>query len=148
MRPVNMSRVNEVVFLSQGWAEAYLPEPGEAVISITDRGSPQADLNPGWAASLRICFDDLDPVESPAEPGEDLVELQIEQARQIAEFVHRCAPEVTTIVVHCKYGQSRSAGVAKAIAMHYGLRFPKKYKYANNHVYRLVLESLRKHERA
>ena len=138
-----MPALTKVVFMSQEWAEAYLPRPHEAIISITDHGTPNADLNAGWHAVLRISFDDVDPIESPAEPGEDLIEIQDQQAERIASFVRNNFHAVDTVVVHCKYGQSRSAGVAKAIAKQHGLAFPEGYAYANNYVYELVLNSLR-----
>lgn len=134
----------EVVFLSQKWAEAYQPRPNEAIVSITDRGAQDADLNAGWLAVLRIKFDDVDPVETPLEAGEDLLQMQVLQADRIAAFVRKNLTSVATLVVHCKYGQSRSAGVAKAVAEFYGLPFPEEYEYANDHVYRLVLASLRR----
>lgn len=138
-----MPALAEVVFLSQKLAEAYQPGPGEAIISITDHGAPNAELNDGWLAVLRLSFDDVDPIESPLEPGEDLIEAQAHQADQIAAFVRDHSHTVGTLVVHCKYGQSRSAGVAKAVAHHHGLAFPADYRHANNHVYELVLRSLR-----
>jgi predicted protein tyrosine phosphatase len=139
-----MPALTRVVFLSQELAEAYQPGPSEAIISITDHGAPGANLQGGWLAVLRISFDDVDPIESPLEPGEEhLIEAQAHQAEQIAAFVRDNSRVVATLVVHCKYGQSRSAGVAKAIASHHALEFPAGYRYANNHVYELVLESLR-----
>jgi predicted protein tyrosine phosphatase len=135
--------LTEVVFMSQERAEAYLPRPYEAIISITDHGASNADLNAGWHAVLRLSFDDVDPIESPAEPDEVVIELQDDQAERIAAFVRDNFHSVNTLVVHCKYGQSRSAGVAKAIAKQHGLAFPEGYAYANNYVYELVLHSLR-----
>lgn len=137
-----MPALTEVVFLSQQRAEAYLPRPHEAIISITDHGASNADLNAGWHAVLRLSFDDVDPIDSPAEPGEDVIELQDDQADQIAAFVRDNFQSINTLVVHCKYGQSRSAGVAKAVAKRHGLAFPEGYTHANNHVYELVLYSL------
>jgi protein-tyrosine phosphatase len=140
-----MPALTEVVFLSQELAEAYLPGPNEAIISITDHSAQDANLKDGWHAVLRLSFDDVDPIESPIEPGEeDLIEMLEHQADRTAAFVRDNSRVVGTLVVHCKYGQSRSAGVAKAIASHHGLEFPAGYTYANNHVYELVLKSLRR----
>lgn len=139
-----MPALVQVVFLSQAWAEAYLPRPDEALVSITDRGAADANLNDGWAAVLRVSFDDVDPVEMPMAPDEGLVEIQPQEAEQIAAFVHGLKPGVCTLVVHCKHGQSRSAGVAKAVAEAYGLHFPASYRYANNFVHERVLQSLRR----
>jgi predicted protein tyrosine phosphatase len=119
-----MQALAEVVFMSQERVEAYLPRPYEAIISITDHGASNADLNAGWHAVLRLSFDDVDPIDSPAEPDEVVIELQDDQADQIAAFVRDNFHSVNTLVVHCKYGQSRSAGVAKAIAKQHGLAFP------------------------
>ncbi len=140
--------LTEVIFLSQWWAEIHTPEPGEALISITDRHAPPAVLREGWPAVLRIPFDDVDPIESPIEPGEDLVELTEQEADRIAEFVVREQHRVRSLVVHCRYGQSRSAGVAKAIAAAYGLDFPADYEYANNFVHDRVLAALRRRRAA
>lgn len=142
------TRINEVVFLSQTWAEAYLPRPYEAIISITDYGKPEANLNEGWTDCFRISFDDVDPIESPLEPGENLIEIQEHQATEIARFVHRIADKATVLVVHCRYGQSRSAGIAKAVAEFYGLQFPAEYDYANNYIYNLVITKLRQEKEA
>lgn len=140
------SQLTEVDFVSQKWAELYNPGPHEAIISITGHATPDANLKQGWAACLRISFDDVDPIESPLEPGENLTEMREGQAAQIAEFVRRTAATVKVLVVHCRYGQSRSAGVAKAVAEFYGLQFPQDYEYANNFVYRHVIEKLREQE--
>ena len=139
-----MPKLTEVVFLSQAWAEAYIPRSAEALVSITDHGAAQANLNDGWSAVLRISFDDVDPFESPVEPGEDLIEMQEHEAERIAAFVRSNSHRVGTLIVHCRYGQSRSAGVAKAVAEAYGLHFPVDYEYANNFVYGLVLKALRR----
>lgn len=148
MRSAPSITLTEVVFLSQAWAEAYAPRPDEALISITDRRARLAVLKHGWAAVLRVPFDDVDPIESPLEPGEDLVELTEQEADQIAEFIVREQHRVSTFVVHCKYGQSRSAGVAKAVAAAYGLDFPADYEYANNFVHDRVLQALRRRRAA
>lgn len=144
MSPGRSITLTEVVFLSQRWAEIHTPQPGEALISITDRHAPPAALREGWPAVLRISFDDVDPIESPLDPGEDLVELTDQEADRIAEFVVCEQHRVRSLVVHCRYGQSRSAGVAKAIAAAYGLDFPADYDYANNFVHDQVLAALRR----
>lgn len=133
-----MPALSNVVFMSQARAEAYAPRPGEALISITDHGAPEATLRDGWHAVLRLAFDDVDPVDSPAEPGEAVIELQDDQADRIAAFVTGLGPAVHTLVVHCRYGQSRSAGVAKAVAREHGLAFPADHAHTNHHVYELV----------
>lgn len=138
-----MPPLSQVIFLSQESAEAYRPQPTEAIISITDDGAEDANLSPDWRYVLRVSFNDVDPMESPPEPGEDFSPMGDHHADRIAAFVSDHHHLIATLVVHCRYGQSRSAGVAKAIASHHGLQFPDGYPYANNHVYELVLAALR-----
>ena len=141
-----MNRLREVVFLSKGWAEAMIHPADESIISITDCKATPADLNDGWQAVLRVRFDDVDPDEStPGEFERDLVQISIEQAIEISTFVQSIATQTSTLVVHCKYGQSRSPAVAKAVCQHYNLRFPSKFNSHNRFVHRLVLNALSRH---
>lgn len=141
-----MSPLREVIFMNQAWAEAMIPDGSEAIISITDHLAPSADLNDGWSGLLRIQFDDVDiDAYQVGEFEEGLTPLSEAQAMQIVTFVQQLSQETKTLVVHCKYGQSRSPGVAKAICQHLGLRFPPKFKSQNNFVCRLVLEALSRH---
>lgn len=135
-----MPRLSEVVFFSQDWAEAYLPEANESVISITDRGAAPADLNQGWTSVLRIAFNDVDSDadEADTDPGE----MSVQQALEIARFVREAANGSHRIVVHCRFGQSRSPAVAKAICEHYRLGFPPKFSAHNRLVYRMVAGAL------
>lgn len=138
-----MSELREVVFMSQVWAEAMIPEESESIISITDRGADPADLNEGWHSILRIQFDDVDPDEAESGKFEaDLLELTSEQAREIASFVLDTAAESKTLVVHCRFGQSRSPAVAKAICQHFKLDFPSKFNSHNRFVQRLVFDAI------
>lgn len=138
-----MTMLRDVIFLSQAWAEAMIPEGTESVISVTSSGSKPADLNDGWRSVLRIQFDDVDPDEMPIGEFEaELVEISELQAKEIADFVLTSATHSKTIVVHCKFGQSRSPGIAKAICDHYRLSFPSKFNSHNRFVHRLVLAAI------
>jgi predicted protein tyrosine phosphatase len=57
------------------------------------------------------------------------------------DFVHRVAPKVVGIVVHCHAGISRSGAVAKWIAEQYKLDFNQDYQLFNKHVYRQLVEA-------
>ena len=138
-----MAELIEVVFLSQTWAEAMIPEGHESIISITDHGSTLADLNKGWRSILRIQFDDIDPDEIViGEFEKDLVKLSTDQATEIAKFILFSAIKSKTIVVHCRFGQSRSPAVAKAISEQFGLYFPPKFDSQNKFVQKLVFNAL------
>lgn len=138
-----MQEITEVVFLSQVWAEAFIPNGSESIISITDRGTKQANLNEGWIAVLRIQFNDVDTDEDDTEELEiELGEITVQQADEIAAFVLQMAKISKVIVVHCRYGQSRSPAVAKAICEHFKLDFPPDFNSHNKLVQRLVLNAL------
>ncbi len=138
-----MTLLRDVVFVSQTWAEAMIPASHESIISITDRFAAPADLNDGWSAVLRIEFDDVDPDETtPDEFESELVQLSDLQAAEIANFVLENAATSTTLVVHCRFGQSRSPAVAKAICEHFSLNFPAKFNSHNKFVYRLVSNAI------
>jgi predicted protein tyrosine phosphatase len=106
-----------------------------ALISITDSDKAPASLREGWAAVLRIAFDDIDPVSYP-DDYDGLREMSTEQAAKMAYFCVVNAFRCRRLVVHCRYGVSRSAAVAKALCEVTGLRFPKDYEDHNDLVYR------------
>ncbi len=136
----------KVLFTSQSWAEAYSPRPTDAVVSITKVGTPPAALVSGWGAVLRVSFDDidpLDPADEPVDPDDDACAMQAEHARQIAAFVQSLPIGCDTLVIHCRYGQSRSAAVARAVCEHFGLPFPAEYEHDNRHVYETMRLALR-----
>ena len=135
--------LREVIFISQTWAQTLVPQGSESLISITGRGVAPAQIQAGWQAVLRIQFDDVDPdAFPPDELSADLVPLSSEQAGEIAEFARAIAQHSATLVVHCRHGQSRSPGVAKAICQHFGLAFPAEFNTQNEFVYRKVLHAL------
>lgn len=144
-----MTQLRDVIFMSQAWAEGIIPKGSESIISITDHGAKPADLNEGWNSILRIQFDDLDPDEIVAgEFEEGLVQLTDEQATRIASFIFNDLGKSATLVVHCRFGQSRSPAVAKAICEHYHLGFPTGFESHNKFVYRLVAHAISRHGEA
>lgn len=126
-----------VLFVSQRRAEGMRPPRGCALISITDRDRPPASLRPGWHAVLRLAFDDADPRSLPnVDIG--LRPFDATHAARVADFVRTHLAQGTRIVVHCRHGISRSAGIAKAIAEAGGAPFPADYNEYNRHVHGLV----------
>ena len=112
------------------------------IISITDYGDRKNTFNQAtWIKGiLEIQFDDVE-VGSPNC-------ITKEQAIEIAEFVLRIKWSVKRVIVHCEFGQSRSAGVAAAISVFLeghdnGIFFNRRY-YPNRTCYRYVLNALRK----
>ena len=96
---------------------------------------------------LRLRFDDLDPVTWPEDDEamyEGMEEIDAYQMVELAEFCARNARRCRRIVVHCRYGQSRSAGVAKALAQVTGVPFPPYYADHNTFVYRVSLRAMQR----
>lgn len=120
--------------MSREQAEAATPSANWAVISIHDYYQDPANLKDGWQAVLQVGFYD----EDLAIPG--LESFSSEQADTVVSFIERVAPTVDGILVHCNYGISRSAAMAKYIALSYGLWFPADYNRFNKRVYRKLLE--------
>ena len=98
----------------------------------------KAELRSGWFAICRQSFHDVDPDKGCIVPH---VLMTTHNALSIVEFVHRVAPDVDGIMVHCKAGISRSAAVAKWIAEKYELPLEHRYESYNRHVYRLLKEA-------
>lgn len=135
--------LRRVLFISQARAEALRPLPGAALISITDANAAPARLSPGWLALHRAAFDDIDPEDHELDEyflddDEDYVPMAMAQAQAIAAFVGAVEPRCSALVVHCRFGQSRSAAIAKAVCVARGLYFPRNYELPNPYVYRLM----------
>ncbi|WP_144289831.1 dual specificity protein phosphatase family protein [Ideonella sp. A 288] len=130
-----------VIFVSQKQAERMRPPDTAVLVSITDHRTPEARMRVGWAAVLRVRFDDVDPVTFPGQ-NLDLTPMSLGQATEVAQFVSMLGSGCTRVVVHCKHGISRSAAVAKAVAAKMGAAFPKDYREYNKHVYALVSQAL------
>ena len=115
--------------------------PTTAIISITDVGSSPNKLYPvDWLIGiLELQFDD---VESGG-----LNCITKEQAEEIADFILNIHKKVERFIVHCEFGQSRSAGIAAAISEYFkkhddGIFRSRKYN-PNRTCYTYVLDALR-----
>ena len=127
--------------MNQPTAEAMVPEPDWAIISITGFNpyteNEEADLHPSWQNILRLKFDDV------LIRGDHLRGITDDQAAQIVTFLNVVHDRVDRVVVHCLAGVSRSAGVAKFIAERYELDFD----HANGSSFnRLVYDTLKEVE--
>jgi predicted protein tyrosine phosphatase len=116
--------------------------PDTAIISITDYGDEKNIFyDADWLkAVFEIQFDDVD------EGGHHCITFS--QADEIAEFVLRVRKKVQRIIVHCEFGQSRSAGIAAAICQYLnkhddGILVNRRY-YPNKTCYHYMLSALKK----
>lgn len=105
--------IRQIHYTSRERAESIAALPHMAVISITDPGTPEAQLDPAFADVLRLSFYDAVPADEflPAPiPGM----FDHLMARRIGNFVREmhAAPRDISVIVHCEYGVSRSAAVA------------------------------------
>jgi predicted protein tyrosine phosphatase len=130
-------KLRRVIFVSQRRAEQMKPPKDAAIISITDPSLPAAQLRGGWAAVLRVCFVDADPVTFQDE-GDAPGSISEDEVAEIAAFAARQASSCRLLVVHCRHGVSRSAAVARAICQAAQLPFPAGYEKYNRYVF-LVL---------
>lgn len=136
--------LRRVQYMSQGDAESMLPAPASAIISITDPGATAASLKSGWASVLRLAFEDIDPRFWEREDGE-VTPITESQAIEIAHFVETISTTCRVLVVHCRYGQSRSAATARAICEVKGFAVPEATRSVNPFVYELVRTALVRH---
>ena len=105
--------IRQVSYTSRLHAESLTGSSQVAVISITDPGSDEASLDPGFLNVLRLSFFDAVPADEylPA-PLPGLFDHLM--ARRVGDFTSQlhAAPAEISVVVHCEYGVSRSAAVA------------------------------------
>ena len=127
--------LKRVIFMGRIEAELEPARHDWVVISLSEWGAEPAKLRDGWRDVLRQEFHDIDVPQEPY----DL--FTPDQALEIIQFVDAHAGNSRGILVHCRAGISRSAAVAKWIALKYGLPFPDGYALYNKHVFRLLSEA-------
>ena len=113
--------IRQVSYTARLHAESVAASRHIAVISITDPGTPEASLDSGFIAVLRLAFYDAVPADDylPA-PLPGLFDRIM--VRQIGDFVrelHATDADIS-LMVHCEYGVSRSAAVALFAAAYSG----------------------------
>ncbi|MDT6960800.1 hypothetical protein QTN24_04765 [Cupriavidus sp. SZY C1] len=114
--------VRQVFALSRREAERLPRLSWVAVISITAPSRPPADVD-GFDHVLRVSFADVDFLSSTLSPRARAAlsdAFTIEQAQAIRRFIESLPSEVTSVVVHCEGGYSRSSAVALALHRIYG----------------------------
>ncbi len=106
------SAIKQVFFASRQMAESLNGRPDIAVISITDPGTPEAQLCTSFHSILRLQFFDAVPADEYLPAPHGLFERPM--ARQVSEFVQTLGtgPMPISVLVHCEYGISRSAAIA------------------------------------
>lgn len=108
--------------MSRASAEKIPFLPSIAVISITAPERPEAKLAP-FNSMLRLSFTDVDflnPEISKRAKEKVRQSFSLEQADQICAFIESLPSEISSVVVHCEGGYSRSTAVVQALHDLYG----------------------------
>jgi predicted protein tyrosine phosphatase len=116
--------LRQVFALSRSDAERLPQLASIAVISITALERPQAEIV-GFNHMLRLSFADVDflnPVLSERARSKFGHAFTEEQGNAIRMFVEVLPDEITSVVVHCEGGYSRSCAVAIALHRLHGYR--------------------------
>ena len=119
--------------------EAMQGDKTLAVISITDTGSSDTRISPGFGPVLRMKFDDLDADSLAAgSTGRVFAHGDAERVVSFLDAVDRDA-DLQGVIVHCEMGRSRSGAIAW-FALSYGGEMAKERRIDGFNS--LVLEAL------
>jgi predicted protein tyrosine phosphatase len=137
--------MSRLLVLSRREVTRYRGDAPYVVISIPSPGAsvPKLRADPLRIARINLAFYDTTP-EWEAGSSTPLATMTTANAERVAAFVARYWGH-GTIVVHCKFGVSRSAGVAAGILDAFSLdatRFEQAPYELNPHCRRLVRETL------
>jgi predicted protein tyrosine phosphatase len=136
--------LKKVMFVNRNAAENTVGFEDWAIISITEIGSTKANLIVGWYAVHRSEFDDAIPQYGLSKTT---ILISEDHAEEIVDFVYSIAPHVDGVMVHCKGGVSRSAAIAKWIAITFNLPFNHNYSAYNKYVYHQLNEANERRKR-
>ena len=135
-------RMNTIRIMSHAQFETYtrevdIPDFIAIVIFSKDKQTPHINRNEHMIDLLLEQFEDADDSEHG---------MCYSQAKQIAGFVRKYEQSDVDIIVTCRYGQSRSAGVAAAITAYLEQDemkiFENPNKMPNMHCYALICQAL------
>lgn len=104
--------LQRITYVSRAVAQGLRPEPQKALISIHDASHGPMKARGPWERRLTLEF----PDDSTGQ-----VAFTAQQAADVLAFAAEAALNVDEIVVHCLYGQSRSAAIAMHLSEKYGV---------------------------
>ncbi|AQV92297.1 hypothetical protein BJN34_00120 [Cupriavidus necator] len=146
----SLDGARQVIALSRSDAERLPQLPSIAVISIVAPERPPANLG-GFTHVLRLSFADVDflnPNLSARAKAKIVHAFTEEQALAIRSFVESLPDEITSVVVHCEGGYSRSCAIAVALHRLYGYHAePQLLSQANPSVVRVMTGDARGHHK-
>lgn len=136
----------QVLAVSRAEAEQLPPLASVAVISVTAPGKPAAKLT-SFTHVLRLSFADVDSDRrdlSDRERKKLPDAFRPDQAAAVLQFLQGLPATVTSIVVHCEGGYSRSSAIVRGLAELYGYQdFAPHARSANPSVLALLLSTHR-----
>jgi len=107
--------IKEVSAITLTSACNWNPPPRSAMISITGTGEGRVVLKRGWRHVLRVTFDDIEKTQFGLKLFSD------KDADKVIDFIDRIEGKVDHVVIHCRFGQSRSPAIARYISQRYDL---------------------------
>jgi len=107
-----IKEVSAITLLS---ARNWNAQPREAMISITGTGEARVVLKKGWRHVLRVTFDDIEKTQFGLKLFSD------READKVIDFLDKIEGKVDHVVIHCRFGQSRSPAIARYISQRYDL---------------------------
>ncbi|MCP1289673.1 hypothetical protein NK214_05660 [Chromobacterium sp. S0633] len=132
----------QVFTLSRADAERLPELPSIALISITAPERPPANIG-DFRHVLRMSFADVDflnPVLSDKARKKLAHAFTEEQRDAVCTFVEALPEEVSTLIIHCEGGYSRSCAIARALHQLYGYHVGQGHLLdANRSIVRVIL---------
>ncbi len=116
--------IRHVHFMDEKQASSMDGDATTAIISITDPDLPEAQLSESWANILRLSFNDAEYDHALIRTYDRVADFreqhcddpQPKHASAIHRFLESMDQQgVERLAVHCRYGRSRSAAVAKYV---------------------------------
>ncbi len=132
--------IGGVTFVSKKVAESMPAAPDVGIISITSPNRPDAFLQEGWGAVLRLEYHDIDAASVSALRA-GYIPMSEQQAQEVVDWLEENNDKLTGVVVHCEAGISRSAATAHFIVERFGLASLVDKGVPNKYVYRLLMEA-------
>lgn len=120
--------IRHLHFTDESAAVLIEGDKSSAIISITDPDLPLPKLSEKWGRILRLSFNDAEYDHAMIRTYDRVADFrdqhcddpQPEHARDIKQFLRELSGKgIERVVVHCRYGRSRSAAIAKYVVEEY-----------------------------
>lgn len=127
--------MNHIEVLNRTEAERRPGKGDWIVISIRDPEQELPKLQPGWKATLSLCFHDKENLALAKRIGLWRM-FSTQDARTCWSFLTTHANDAAGLMVHCTAGLSRSPAIARVAAEHFALSANRDWPQGNSLVLR------------